>query len=378
MDATATVERDAQADAAAGQAACPRCAEPARAAGPLRTAFLPGVDLWRCTRCGARFGRQRGAERLLLTCPACELPYLAEDGEAGDSCPDCLDGRVPDDLPHAALAAVTEQELLSALASHWRFLTSDVSAVYLDSVLHRVAGKIEGAPRECRVVLFEDSELKILGLPSGTILLSQEALDDLDDEAQLAFLLAHELIHATRDATARLIRIGLRAVSREEPPREQEDWAEIAEDIVRLGYGPKREAEADAGALEVILALGYDTGSVMRYFRHLAALAGRSDDRVLGLLLAHPAPGERIRRAEAVVSGRVDPGAARLVNREVLRRATRRHAGAMTRASLADLATASGNGSGTDAQPPPASLLPWAAAALVVLAALVAAFVFLF
>lgn len=378
MDAAALVEAGADPAPPSHEAACPRCAEPARAAGPVRAAFLPGAELWRCSHCGARFGGRGGEERLLLTCSRCELPYLATGGGAPDSCPDCLAGRVPDDLPHAALAAATEEELLSALEAHWGFVTSEASAVYLDTLLRRVARQIDGAPRDCRVVLFEETALKTLALPSGTILLSQETLEDLDDEAQLVFVLAHELVHAARHARERLIRIGLRTVARDEAPREIEDWAEMCEDIVRLGFGRRREAEADARALEAVLALGYDPDSVIRYFRHLEVLAGRADERALGLLLAHATPGERIRRADAALRGRVDSGTARLVNREVLRRATRRHASAVTRASLAGLLAEPANGADPAAQERPRSLLPWAAAAVAVLAALVVALALFF
>lgn len=381
MDATTVLEppaepraeQPAEPTAASSEPACPRCAKPATGPRPLATALFPDVALRRCARCGARYSAEEGAERPLLICGSCELPYLAARGEEQGSCPDCLAGRVPDDLPHAALAAATEQELLSALESRWRFLTSDAAAIYLESLVRLVAKKIDGAPPACRVVLTEDSSLKTLALPSGTILLSQETLDEVEDEAQLAFLLAHELVHASSDAQARLIRIGLRTVARDEPAHDEESWAEIAEDLVRLGYGPRSEREADERALQAVLDLGYDADSVVRYLRHIEMLGNRADDRVRELLLAHPPVGQRIRIVEAALDGRVEAGEARRVNREVLRRAARRHASEVTVARLGEVAGAGAEEPGAVVRRSAVSWLPWAAA----LAALLAALLFL-
>ena len=238
--------------------------------------------------------------------------------------------------------------------------------------MRRVAKCVDGAPPGCRVVLLDDPSLKTLALPSGTILLSQETLDDLEDEAQLVFLLAHELAHAASDATGRLIRVGLREVTREDPVRDEEAWADLAEDIVRLGYGRRREREADARALQTVLELGYEPRSVIRYLRRIEMLSAREDDRVRELSLAHPPAGERIRRIEETLAGRVDDGEVRLVNREVLRRAARRHASGVTRARLGEVGNGVGDESGPEKARRRVSWLPWAAAAAALLAVLAA------
>lgn len=372
MDATETLAPEVEAPSKAPVTACPRCAEPAAGPGALTSTLLPGAALRRCWRCGTRFVDETGRERPLLTCRLCELPFVAEGIDDDGICTDCLAGRVPDDLPHASLAAATEQEILQALEARRRFLTSEASEVYLESLVRRVAKCVEGAPSNCRVVLLDDPSLKTLALPSGTILLSQETLDDLEDEAQLAFLLAHELAHAASDATGRLIRVGLREVTREEPVRDEEAWADVAEDIVRLGYGRRREREADSRGLAAVLELGYDPGSVTRYFRRIEMLGAREDDRVRELSLAHPPAGERIRRIEETLAGRVEDREVRLVNREVLRRAARSHADAVTRARLGEVGNGVGDERGVESARRRLSWLPWAGAAAALLAALAA------
>jgi predicted Zn-dependent protease len=303
-------------------------------------------------RCGTRYSAETGRERPLLSCLRCELPYLGDRVKEG-ICADCAAGSVPDDLPHASLAAATEQEILSALESRQHFLTSEASSAYLDSLLRRVAQHFEDSPAACRVVLLDDPSLKTLALPSGTILLSQETLADVEDEAQLVFLLAHELAHAVCDATRHLIRIGLRQAAQTEPAQDDDAWLGIAEDMMRLGYGKRREREADARALRAVLELGYDTSAVVRYLRHVEMLEARADDRVRELALAHPPASDRIRRAEEILAGHVDTGEERLLNREVFRRAAQRHVSGVSRAALSEIAAAEEQG------PASTRVAPW-------------------
>jgi predicted Zn-dependent protease len=250
-------------------------------------------------------------------------------------CSDCELGRVPPDLPDAALAQATEREIRIALQSRWRFLASPSATIYLNKLLRQVAKRIQGAAPEPRAMLFEGSVMRTLALPSGTILLSQGTLDELEDEAQLAFVLAHELAHAAAgDAATRLVRLGFRAVAHEDETREGRAWADAAEDLARLGYGRELESQADRVALTATLDLGYDPRSVVHYLQHLETLTARGDDRVGELALCHPSPGDRLRVVESVLAGRVAAKGTGLVNREVFRRAAGRHARTVEPAAL--------------------------------------------
>jgi predicted Zn-dependent protease len=285
-------------------------------------------------------------------------------------------GRVPPDLPDAGLAGATEREVQLALESRWRFLTSRPSAVYLNKVLRQLVKRFNGAKGSPRVVLFEDAALRTLALPSGMILLSQGTLDELEDEAQLAFVLAHDLAHAfSGDAAARLVRLGFHAVAHEAEAQEEAAWADAAEDLVRLGYGRERERRADAQAFEAVLALGYDPRSVVHYLQHLESLGEREDPKVADLFLAHPPARDRLRRLEETLARHVESKPTRRVNREVFRRAAGRHASSVETAALSDFTaqrdTEAERGSFLEAL---LSRLPW----VVVVAALITALILVF
>lgn len=376
MDASVTLTPPEEAAVEDAAVICPRCDEPATGT-PVATSLLGGATLVRCRRCGTR--HTTGAPLLtLLDCADCGVPFLTDNDrpEEGSRCPDCAGETAPAYLPDALLAEATEREVRLALESHWRFVTSEPSSIYLTKVVRQLARRIDGAPSDCRVVLFEDEALRTLALPSGTILVSEGALAELDDEAQLAFVLGHELAHvASGESAARMVRLGLQAVADETDTGAEDAWVDGAEDLIRLGFGRLREREADESSLQAMIELGYDPESALSYLRHIAELGLRADPRLDELALAHPPAPDRLRRMSEALRRRVETGDERRVNREVFRRVAGRHAGLVELAPLNEIASPHRSprdeGSGVFSW----ALLPWvglAAALLVALAILLA------
>ncbi len=262
---------------------------------------------------------------LVFTCGACGLPFLAavilSHGE--QRCSPCLSGSVPPELPDRDVAAAAENEVRAALASRWRFVTSSTAQPYLDRIARQISVCIAGAPVSPRVVLVDTSEHRTLALPSGTLLLSTGLLAFLEDEAELAFVLGHEIAHAASgEAAIRLVRLGFQATARESAASDGLCWSDAAVDLVRLGYGRRRESDADACALRAMLDLEYEPQSVGRYLQRLHGAIARGDDAVAETEVAHPTPCDRRRRIERTLSLRVGPTTdVPRVNREVFRRA---------------------------------------------------------
>lgn len=307
---------------------CPRCGEPIAALPPIDALALGGVQVRRCLRCGTR-STESPERELVFSCEGCGLPFSTREilPHASQLCPACKDGEPATDLPDPRVVAATEAEVRSALAERWRFVSSPSVAAYLDRVTRQVARRVDGAPEESHVVLADDPTLRTLALPSGTLLVSVGTLAFLEDEAELVFVIGHELAHsASGDAAVRLVRLGFGAVVRGREAPALAAWASAAMDLVRLGYGRKRERDADARALEAMLALEYDPESAVRYLRRLQTAVEAGDPLVAESAVAHPPALDRIRRIERALWGRIHDGRILRVNREVFRRAAGREA----------------------------------------------------
>jgi len=329
MDGTETLIAAMVDETEAAPRSCPRCQEPQTSSAPVTTFLFGSFQLRRCHRCGARHGVDGRHTRWLLTCSGCGLPFIVDKklSEKAQRCDDCRAGRSSIDLPDRELAAATEAEVLAALGERWTFVTSPALAGYLEGVTRRAARRIEGAPESGRVLLIEDWSMGSLALPSGALLISLGMLAGLEDEAELAFVLAHELAHATSgEAAVRLVRQGFHAVARAGEAGAGEAWSRAALDMVKLGYGHDREREADSKALEAVLALGYDAESVMRWLRRMERRVAQGDPQIRDYAFAHPTPSDRRRELDRALFGRVAPGSVGRVNREVFRRAAGRTA----------------------------------------------------
>jgi hypothetical protein len=266
----------------------------------------------------------RGANgHAVFSCEACGLPFVADAllPKADQRCQDCREGRIPADLPDPALADATEAEVRVALTDLWRFQGCERTSAYLDRIARHVASRMEGAP-QVRVRLLDDARLRTLALPSGTLLVSRGTIGGLEDEAELAFVLGHEIAHAASgDAAVRLVRLGFHAVAHGRERASRASWGEAVLDLIRLGYGKRRERDADARAFEAVLALGYDPASVLRYLSrlHERIVAGQAE--LADLAASHPPPRSRMQHLERAYYGRVQGASVLHVNRDVFRRA---------------------------------------------------------
>jgi len=298
---------------------CPECGASSAGIPPVATSLLDGVPLRRCLRCGCRCTCEP-APRRVLQCSDCRLPFLDGPDET-ERCAGCDSGEFAVEPPDASLASATEAEVRLALADSWPFVGSDGTTAYLRRVLREVAGRIPDAPDDGRVVLVREPSIRTLALPSGTVLLSLGALEWLEDEAELAFVLGHELAHVgAGDAGEALVRIGLRDLVLAGHGQQGPDWSDAALDLIRLGHGDRAEYAADASAIAAMESLGYETQSAVRYLRRLRERTDRGDGEVAELALAHPPATDRLKRVEGLQSLRARSAGAGRVDREVFRR----------------------------------------------------------
>ena len=353
-----------------GPEGCPDCATPWGRIAPVPTNLLEGVSLTRCTSCGSRWDGASPPRRI-RDCEQCG-PAVFPEGEDGRLCSACAaaDLDVPAEDPRLIEAAGVE--VRRALGDFWKFVRSETLATYLDRVCRDTAHVIPGAPDDPRVVVVDTDQWKTFALPSGIVMIGRGALASLADEAELAFVLGHELAHvALGDAGTGLLRAGLRTMARGRREDSGRCWIRGVEDRLKLGYGDEREFAADGLAVDALVALDYDVASIGTCLCRFGERVECGDPAVAEAALAHPPFDSRLHAADKRLADAAVRQDAPRINREIFRRAAGHTV--LTRELVPDVLA-------HGATEPPASGLRsrWLlASALAVVAALVALIVLL-
>ncbi len=155
----------------------------------------------------------------------------------------------------------------------------------LENYLNRIVAKLQahsGNPDIAfRVKVIKDPHLNAFALPHGAIYLHTGILAQMDNEAQLAALLAHEMTHCTHRHALKVMRLvndrpGYMAAFEQTLGKIPAIGA-LARVLGRTaslaavnGYTRELETEADRVGLDLVAKAGYDTRQALALFRHLS------------------------------------------------------------------------------------------------------------
>ena len=162
-------------------------------------------------------------------------------------------------------------------------------------------------PYEFRVI--NDSTPNAWALPGGKIAVNRGLLVELENEAQLAAVLGHEITHAAAKHTARQMSKGVLlqgAVFATALGTRNKDYAQLAQlgaglgaQLLTLKYGRDAEREADYYGMKYMKKAGYDPAEAVELQRIFVRLANnRSPGWLEGLFASHPPSQERVKNNE--------------------------------------------------------------------------------
>ena len=214
---------------------------------------------------------------------------------AVESLPDLAAPLIPlaweDPLGAAARAAL--------LASHKPCTAPEGQAAF-DRLAATLAaqGHIRG---DVHLTVIDDKTTNAFALPGNRIIVLRGLIDSAADGDEVAGVIAHEFGHlAHRDPIKGIIRqFGLGALAA------TLGWngsgsGEIAETLIRLAYGRRAEAEADAFSIDVLRRAGLRANGLAHFFAHLPA---HDISGIPTFLSDHPPTAERLERTQQPPDG---------------------------------------------------------------------------
>jgi len=174
--------------------------------------------------------------------------------------------------------------------------------LYVTKVGMTVAARTNRADLPFRFAVVDSDQVNAWAAPGGYIFVTSGAMALMEDESQLAGVLAHEIAHVTRyHMVTMLQRSNLISAARQGASAFGEDTARIASGVnggldvlFEKGYDRSMEYEADVVGMDFAAAAGYDASGLMRYLKNLEANGiGKGGG---WLESTHPELGDRITR----------------------------------------------------------------------------------
>jgi predicted Zn-dependent protease len=152
--------------------------------------------------------------------------------------------------------------------------------------------------------VLESNEVNAFAGPNGYIFVTRGALNRMDNEAQLAGVLAHEVTHVLhhhglegvkQSATVDFAKSLADTYVNDPTGLGRQLGTPAAATVMKNGYGQGQELDADATAIRLLVSAGYDPNGLPQFLQKLESGGG-------GAFSTHPGKGERISRARAQIA----------------------------------------------------------------------------
>ncbi len=120
-------------------------------------------------------------------------------------------------------------------------------------------------------VMDDNASVNAVSAPKGYIFITRGALLKMQDESELAAVLAHEIAHVVEDHGMESLKAGrmgslVTGAAKIASDNQMVDFlADAANDMKGMVYNPKQETEADKLAVKYLAAAGYDAGALARF-----------------------------------------------------------------------------------------------------------------
>jgi predicted Zn-dependent protease len=200
------------------------------------------------------------------------------------------------------------QEMSVEVAKEYELYNNATVTAYVQSVGDRIARVSDRTDIAYHIAVVKKDEVNAFTLPGGYVYLYTGLMNDADDEAELASVIAHEIGHvAARHATEQLTaQYGYELVAGIVLGNDPNSAAKIIADMAATGgflkYSRDDEFEADQLGAKYLDAGGYDPKGMVDLLEKLKSLESSEPSKFETWLSTHPPTSERLARVEAEIA----------------------------------------------------------------------------
>jgi predicted Zn-dependent protease len=180
---------------------------------------------------------------------------------------------------------------------------------YVSDRGHQLVANAERKDLPWSFQVVDDSAVNAFALPGGYIFVTRGLLAHMNNEAQLASVLGHEIAHVTAKhsvsqiSKAQVAQIGLGiGMALSESVRRYGQAGMVGLQLLFLKFGRDAENEADDLGFKYAMKTGYDVRQMPAVFATLSRVGGEAKGRLPEWLSTHPDPENRIEKTQARIA----------------------------------------------------------------------------
>jgi predicted Zn-dependent protease len=200
------------------------------------------------------------------------------------------------------------QQFTAEVEKEYTVYENPAVTAYVQGVGNKITAVCDRSDIQYRFAVIEKDEMNAFALPGGYIYVYTGLMKHVDDEAELAAVLAHEVGHvAARHSAERLSQMyGYQFIASlvlgENPNVYAELFSNIFSSTGFLYFGRQNEYEADRLGAKYLNAAGYDVGGMVDLMGKLKDLEGREPSKFEEWLSTHPPTSERLAQVQTYVT----------------------------------------------------------------------------
>jgi len=221
-------------------------------------------------------------------------------------------------------------EVQRQVREEFQFLRDPVIVNYVRGIGDQIVRASPPSPFDFRFYVIEDEMINAFAIPGGAVYINTGLITSASNVAELAGVLAHEIAHVTArhvaqnykrqrntGLAAQLVSVLIAIVSGNSYIAQGGQTAtSIAAQAYMNTYTQDAESEADALAVDSMVAAGFDPQALVTMFQTLQAEA-QGGYAMPQFLQSHPATSERIQSVSALIRARGSPQGLRLEDRKL-------------------------------------------------------------
>lgn len=205
-------------------------------------------------------------------------------------------------------------ETKKKILEEYQVLQSTSVALYVNRVGQRLASVCDRPTVDYDFTVLNSELINAFAVPGGFIFVTRGLLEAVNDEAELAMVLGHEIGHVAALHGVQMIQkemgtnaltilgtIGAALTLGPEAMLMVANTSDLFSSLYMLGYSREKELESDNLGLQYMLRAGYDPQGALRFLKTLGKMDSKEAKGWDLYFRTHPSTDQRIRIIESMI-----------------------------------------------------------------------------